>query len=311
MEKCNDYAERLKNHRSYIEKLFEEKKQAVSRKYVTFGKSSVSSFTSVTGEEENLGASNVVELPKPNQDVRPKNSTPLETESSEKRNSEHLESQVTPKSTCKSYLDAEEAAHVEMRRKERQRESVEKRAELKRKKMQIEFERAQREYEERMKKLDEETQLQIMEAELGTLELSGDEKKPVKDGELSDDESLRDFETTEREMLQDDTPKKFPGKNLFAPEFVPEKFDSLSHQGRKELSSEMEDRYRNRSSSGDSNESLRRNRLRDFDYSARREERDYDASRRTGRDHLAYASQRNNTKLKLREFNGDQLQRPI
>ena len=101
--------------------------------HVTFGKSSVSSFTSVTGEEENLGASNVVELPKPNQDVRPKNSTPLETQSSEKRNSEDLDSQVTPKSTSKSYLDAEEAAHVEMRRKERQRESVEKRAELKRK----------------------------------------------------------------------------------------------------------------------------------------------------------------------------------
>ena len=197
-----------------------------------------------------------------------------------------------------------------MRRKERQRESVEKRAELKRKKMQIEFERAQREYEERMKKLDEETQLQIMEAELGTLELSGDENKPVKDGELSDDESLRDFETTERELLQDDTPKKVPGKNLFAPDFVPEKTDSLSHQGRRELSSEMEDRYRNRSSSGDSNESLRRNRLRDFDYSARREERDYDASRRGGHDHFAYASHRNIPKLKLREFNGDPLEWP-
>ena len=159
-------------------------------------------------------------------------------------------SQVTPKGTSKSYLDAEEAAHVEMRRKERQRESVEKRAELKRKKVQIEYERAQRreriEYEERMKKLDEETQLQLLEAELGTLELSGDEKKPVKDDELSDDESLRDFETAEREMLQDDTPKKFPGKSLFAPEFVPEKTDSLSHQGRRELSSEMEDRYRDR-----------------------------------------------------------------
>ena len=88
-----------------------------------------------------------MEPPKPNQDVRPKNSTPLETESSEKRNSEHLDSQVTPKSASKSYLDAEEAAHVEMRRKERQRESVEKRAELKRKKMEIEFERAQQEYE--------------------------------------------------------------------------------------------------------------------------------------------------------------------
>ena len=206
MEKCNDYAERLKNHRSYIEELFEEKKQAVSRKYVTFEKSSVSSFTSVTGEEENLGASNVVEPPKPNQDVRPKNSTSLETESSEKRNSEHLDSQVTPKSTCKSYLDAEEAAHLEMRRKERQRESVEKRAELKRKKVQIEYERVQRreriEYEERIKKLDEETQLQILKAELGTFELSGEEKKPVED-----DESLRDFEKTERELLQDDTPK--------------------------------------------------------------------------------------------------------
>ena len=118
--------------------------------------------------------------------------------------------------------------------------------------MQIEFERAQREYEERMKKLDEETQFQLMEAELGTRELCSNERKPVKD-EWSDDENLRDFETTEREMLQDDTPKKFPGKNLFAPEFVPEKTDSLSHQGRKELSSEMEDRYRNRSSSGDSN----------------------------------------------------------
>ena len=142
-----------------------------------------------------------------------------------------------------------------MRRKECQRESVEKRAELKRKKMQIEFERAQREYEERMKKLDEETQLQLLEAELGTLELSGEEKKPVKDGELSDDESLLDFEKTEKELLQDDTPK-VPGKNLLPPDFVPEKTDSLSHQGRKELSSEMEDRYRNRSSSGESNESL-------------------------------------------------------
>ena len=130
-----------------------------------------------------------------------------------------------------------------------------------------------------MKKLDEETQLQIMEAELGTLELSGDEKKPFKDGELSDDESLRDFETTEREMLQDDTPKKFPGKNLFAPEFVLEKTDSLSHQGRRELSSEMEDRYRDRSSSGDSNDSLRRSRLRDLDYSARREDRDCDTKK--------------------------------
>ena len=180
VEKCNDYTERLKNHRSYIEQLFEEKKQAVSGKYVTFEKSSVSSFTSVTGEEENLGASNVAELPKPNQEVRRKNSTPLETESSEKRNSEHLDSQVTPKSTFKSYLDADEAAHVEKRRKECQRELVEKLAELKRKKMQIEFVRAQREYEERMKKRDEETQLQIMEAELGTLVLSGDEKKSVK-----------------------------------------------------------------------------------------------------------------------------------
>ena len=177
---------------------------------------------------------------------------------------------------------------------------------MKRKKVQIEYERAQRreriEYEERMKKLDEETQLQLLEAELGTLELSGDEKKPVKDDELSDDESLRDFETTEREMLQDDTPKKFPGKNLFAPEFVPEKTDSLSHQGRKELSSEMEDRYRNRSSSGDSNDSLRRNRLRDYDYSARREERDYDAARRGGHAHFAYASHRNIPKLKMREI---------
>ena len=144
-----------------------------------------------------------------------------------------------------------------------------------------------------------------MEAELGTLELSGDENKSVRD-----DESLRDFETTEREMLQDDTPKKFPGKNLFAPEFVPEKTDSLSHQGRKELSSEMEDRYRNRSSSGDSNDSLRRNRLRDFDYSARREERDYDAARRGGHAHFAYASHRNIPKLKLREFNGDPLEWP-
>ena len=105
-----------------------------------------------------------------------------------------------------------------------------------------------------MKKLDEETQLQLLEAELGTLELSGDENKLVKEDELSDDESLRDFETTERDFLQDDTPKKVPGKNLFAPDFVPEKTDSLSHQGRRELSSEMEDRYRNRSSSGDSNE---------------------------------------------------------
>ena len=112
----------------------------------------------------------------------------MESESNEKRDSEHLDSQVTPKSTSKSYLDAEEAAHLEMRRKERQGESVEKRAELKRKKMQIEFERAQREYEKRTKKLDEETYFQIMEAELGTHELSGDEKKLAKDDELSDDE---------------------------------------------------------------------------------------------------------------------------
>ena len=125
---------RLNEHHNKIKEMFLRKKRlAEQEKQVTFEKSSVSSFTSVTGEEENLGASNVVELPKPNQDVRPKNSTPLETESSEKRNSEHLDSQVTPKSTFKSYLDAEEAAHVEMRRKERQRESVEKRAELKRK----------------------------------------------------------------------------------------------------------------------------------------------------------------------------------
>ena len=162
---------RLNEHHNKIKEMFLRKKRlAEQEKQVTFEKSSVSSFTSVAGEEESLGASNVVDLqPKTNQDVRPKNSTPLETESSEKRNSEHLDSQVTPKSASKSYLDAEEAAHVEMRRKERQRESVEKRAELKRKKMQIEFERAQREYEERMKKLDEETQLQIMKAELGTL----------------------------------------------------------------------------------------------------------------------------------------------
>ena len=110
--------------------------------------------------------------------------------------------------------------------------------------------------------------------------------------------------------MQDDTPKKVPGKNLFAPDFAPEKTDSLSHQGRKELSSEMEDRYRNRSSSGESNESLRRNRLRDFDYSARREERDYDAARRGGHAHFAYASHRNIPKLKLREFNGDPLEWP-
>ena len=112
---------RLNEHHNKIKEMFLRKKRlAEQEKQVTFEKSSVSSFTSVTGEEENLGASNVVELPKPNQDVRPKNSTPLETESSEKRNSEHLESQVTPKSTWMSYFDAEEAAHVDMRRKERQ-----------------------------------------------------------------------------------------------------------------------------------------------------------------------------------------------
>ena len=83
---------------------------------------------------------------------------------------------------------------------------------------------------------------------------------------------------------------------------MPEKTGSLSQQGRRELSPEMEDRYRNRSSSGDSNDSLRRNRLRDFDYSARREERDYDAARRGGHAHFAYASHRNIPKLKLRDL---------
>ena len=67
-------------------------------------------------------------------------------------------------------------------------------------------------------------------------------KKPVKDCELSDDESLREFETTERELLRDDTPKKVPGKNLFAPQFVPDKTVSAIHQGRRESSSEMEDK---------------------------------------------------------------------
>ena len=57
--------------------------------------------------------------------------TPLGTESSEKRISEHIASQVTPEISSKSYLEAEEAAQLEMRWKERQRETIEKRADLK------------------------------------------------------------------------------------------------------------------------------------------------------------------------------------
>ena len=198
---CTEYRNRLAAHKQNIPSLFDQKqKAALSKGNVSFGETTVSTFTTVS--EETL-KSNV------NTDSAPSNSD-VNLVSSNSQTRSESSSHLSPKNpqsddlNSRSVDDFEREEEKKIRKHQRiaeRQEKAKKKAEIEQKRLQMEFERKQREHEEQMRQLDEKLQLRLLKAELdsstgeisdklrSSTESESEDRKPSKDSSkrLSDD----------------------------------------------------------------------------------------------------------------------------